>query len=242
MKHTRNQKPVIGITVDNQNNKAASGKYESDAAYALKVIQSGGVPVLLPQHIECIPEYLAMCDGFLFTGGADPDMQLLGKQTHAGAAVMDPQRQVFDTALMYALDEHPDKPVLGICWGMQLMALVHQGDLNQHLPDTLASATQHQNDKAHAVSFCVSSSVLFDAQAMRDTASKTVVSWHHQAVSSSGTLRNVAVAFDGTIEGIDDPARRFYAGVQWHPERGDESSLNLGIIKRFVQAAAASIL
>lgn len=241
MKHTRVTKPVIGISIDNQNNQSASGKYESDTAYARKVTQAGGVAVLLPQNMQSIHDYVQLCDGFLFTGGADPDMQPFGKQTHPRAVVMDPQRQAFDTTLMRALNEHPDKPVLGICWGMQLMALINEGDLNQHLPDTLASATEHQNDNAHAVSFCVCASVLMDAQAIQDAATTTVVSWHHQAVSSPGTLRKVAVAFDQTIEGIDDPTRRFYAGVQWHPERGDDSSLNLGIIRRFVQAAAASI-
>ena len=67
-------------------------------------------------------------------------------------------------------------------------------------------------------------------------------SHHQQAVAHAGALRVVAAAEDGIIEAIDDPARRFYLGVQWHPERsdaGDEGPFGRRLIHRLVAAAGA---
>ena len=63
------------------------------------------------------------------------------------------------------------------------------------------------------------------------------MSSHHQAVRETGRLRVVAVADDGVIEAIDDPGRRFYLGVQWHPERTGDVSLGAGVFARLVEAA-----
>ena len=65
-------KPVIGITVDNADNTAASGKYESAIAYASAMTAAGGVPVLLPHVPELAEAYLELCDGLILTGGVDP--------------------------------------------------------------------------------------------------------------------------------------------------------------------------
>lgn len=239
--HLHTIKPVIGITVDNQSNKVASGKYESDNDYARAVTQAGGVPLLLPQQTLCIPDYMCICQGFIFTGGADPRMELFGQPTHPKATLVAPERQHFDLALLEAIESHRDKAVLGICLGMQLMALLHRGTLHQHLPDFLSSAKKHQDDQQHAIEFCVTDSVLVLPTSIADAGRRQVVSWHHQAVDSTGVLRKVAVAFDQTVEAIDDPGRHFYAGVQWHPERGDECSLNQGLFDRLVAAAKAHL-
>lgn len=239
--HQHSCKPVIGITVNNKNNAFESGKYESDNAYARAVTQAGGVPVLLSQNFQCIEDYLRLCDGFVFTGGADPRMEIFGHPTHTAATLVAPERQRFDMALLEAIESHRNKTVLGICLGMQLMALLHQGTLHQHLPDFLPSAKRHQDDQQHSITFCVTDSVLVLPDSIKDAGSHQVVSWHHQAVDSTGTLRKVAVAFDQTVEAVDDPTRPFYAGVQWHPERGDACSLNQGLFNRFVTAAAATL-
>ena len=72
----------------------------------------------------------------------------------------------------------------------------------------------------------------------------TVVSSHRQAVDDPGSMRILATADDGVIEAIDIPApeRRFYLGVQWHPERGGEGPLNRGLIRTFVEAACQTDL
>ncbi|WP_309232252.1 gamma-glutamyl-gamma-aminobutyrate hydrolase family protein [Micromonospora tarensis] len=45
-----------------------------------------------------------------------------------------------------------------------------------------------------------------------------VNSYHHQAVADPGRLTVTGWAADGVIEVVEDPARRFVLGVQWHPE------------------------
>ncbi|MCE9591015.1 MAG: gamma-glutamyl-gamma-aminobutyrate hydrolase family protein [Planctomycetes bacterium] len=227
--------PLIGITSDNKDNADASNRYESPVAYARAVAEAGGVPVILPQEAELADEYVRRCDGILMTGGADPRTEAFGAPTHAAAKVMAQRRQTFDLSLLAALDRRKNRPTLGVCLGMQLMSLHAGGKINQHLPDTLGDrAAQHQKDNRHAVVVRAKDSVL------GDVADASVVSWHHQAVADPGRLRLVATAPDGVIEAVDDPARAFYLGVQWHPERGGDGPLNAGLIRRFLDACRSA--
>jgi putative glutamine amidotransferase len=146
---------------------------------------------------------------------------------------MNPRRQAFEVSLLTAIAGRRDMPVLGVCLGMQMMALCAGGKLDQYLPQTLGEdrALLHQGDRTHAIVVEKSDSVLGAG------ASDTVRSWHRQAVSDAGSLRVVARAPDGVVEAIDDPTRRFYLGVQWHPERGEAAdALSGGLIARFVAA------
>lgn len=243
--------PLIGITVDNKSDAANPTRYESSMHYSRAIAQAGGLPLLLPQEPALVEEYVALCDGLLLSGGNDPRMEAFGKATHPQAKLVDAGRQSFELALLAALDRARQKPALGVCLGMQFMALHAGGELNQHLPETLATAAEHQRDNRHAIRLLAP-----DCAAMRmpGTAAPaptgatpgaeagptmTVVSWHHQAVSDPGRLRVVAVAHDGVIEAVDDPGRLFYVGVQWHPERGGEGVLNRGLLARFVATCLA---
>lgn len=236
--------PVIGITVDNRDNVATSGRYESSIAYSRCVVQAGGLPVLLPHEPELVGRFAELCDGFILTGGVDPKTEAFGQPTHPRARPMDARRQTFELALLAATDEHPSKPVLGICLGMQLMALRAGGTLHQHLPDILDNPKLHEDDNRHAITLRVPVSALVDQPLASEQA--TVVSWHCQAVAPGpdgdghvGRLRVVATAPDGVIEAIDDPQRAFYLGVQWHPERGGPGPLNQGLFDRLVAVAAS---
>jgi len=240
------KRPVIGITVDNKDNSASSLRYESSIAYSRAIADSGGTPVLLPHQIELVDTYIELCDGVMLTGGVDPRTEAFGEPTHPKAKPMDPMRQAFELALLTALDERPQKPVLGICLGMQLMALHAGGRLNQHLPDTLGEASVvHAKDNRHPIKVALDDSVLgrlSDEDGQADRACD-VVSWHSQAVDDPGRLRLVGHASDGVVEAIDDPSRPFYLGVQWHPERADDAcarSLNQNLLAAFVCACPAA--
>jgi putative glutamine amidotransferase len=160
---------------------------------------------------------------------------------------MDARRQAFELALLEALDTARDnalgatgdRPVLGICLGMQLMALHNGGSLDQFLPDTLGeSATAHQNDLTHPLIVAVNDSAL---GVPAGTTSWQVTSSHRQAVRDVGRLRELARAPDGTLEAIDAQDRLFYVGVQWHPERTEpnqDNPLGWGLIARLVKTAA----
>ena len=236
-------RPLIGITVDNVENDIASGRYESNVAYSRGVVAAGGLPVLLPQEVELAAQYVELCDGLMLTGGDDARTEGFGVPPHAQSRCIEPRRQAFEMALLDALAKKPQRPVLGVCLGMQLLALHAGGRMNQHLPDTLVNAIEeHQNNHRHAIVVEIATSALFNSPGGVQLSnaifsSQTVVSSHHQAVEDAGRLRVIATSSDGVIEAIDDPARLFYVGVQWHPERS-EGVLNLDLIGRFVEVCA----
>ncbi len=207
--------PVIGITAD-----ADDQRYKSARAYSKMVSQAGGTPIILPHRIERLDEYVQMCAGFVLTGGDDPRMEEFGQSTHPLATPLDPERQTFEVALIRAISS--DRPTLGVCLGMQLMALVAGGDLDQHLPETLPTHEQHWGQKTHAVSGAIGSGM--------------VLSHHRQAVSRPGSLEVVGESPDGVVEAVRDPHRRFFVGVQWHPERTADPLMGMGLFGRLVKA------
>lgn len=235
-------RPLIGITADNRENTAASGRYESPLAYSRAVAEVGGLPVLLPHEPELAPAYAEACAGVLLTGGADPRTEAFGVATHPAAKPVDPRRQAFELALLDALRALPQRPALGVCLGMQMMALHAGGRLNQHLPDTLGddAAEDHRHDRRHGLHVATDDSVLLGPGPAPLPGEFTVVSWHHQAVAEPGRLRVVAAAPDGVVEAVDDPARPFYLGVQWHPERGGEGPFNRELLARFLAACRSA--
>jgi putative glutamine amidotransferase len=211
-------RPLIGITAD-----AEADRFFSRRPYARAVVDAGGLPLLLPHHPELAGEYVARCDGLILSGGDDPIMERFGISTHPNATPIDPGRQAFEIALLEALDEAPDVPVLGICLGMQLMGLAAGGCLDQHLPDTLPTADRHWGKVVHGITGSLGTG--------------EVLSHHRQALTDAGTLVVAAVAPDGVIEAIRDEGRRFYVGVQWHPERTEDPALGAGVLRELVRAS-----
>ncbi|MFA9477308.1 gamma-glutamyl-gamma-aminobutyrate hydrolase family protein [Phycisphaerales bacterium AB-hyl4] len=238
-------RPRIGITVDNIQRSAASGQYCSAIAYSKAVTRAGGLPLLLPHDPAMAREYVVSCDGLLLTGGDDPAMEPFGETTDPRARVIDPTRQAFELAMLDAAASRRDRAVLGVCLGMQLMALHAGGRLNQYLPDTLSpeNAKAHQDNHLHEVSLArEAQNPLRACVAGRGDGVNYVVSSHRQAVAAAGSLSVIAQTRDGTIEAIADLGRPFYVGVQWHPERAgpEHPALNAELLRRFVDASRSA--
>lgn len=224
--------PTIGITPDMAlHPTTGEPRYVLSPAYAAAVIRAGGLPVILPAERGCINLYLDHVDAIILTGGDDPATEQWGVITHEKAMPIDGTRQAFETDLLVALDQRPLMPVLGICLGMQLMALHAGGRLNQHLPDDWPTAADHWDHQEHRVEFALPGA---------RTARGFVHSHHRQAVDQPGTLRVIGRAHDDLIEAIaapPDDERAFYIGVQWHPERTGDERFGSAIFKQLIRAA-----
>ncbi|MGQ0626485.1 MAG: gamma-glutamyl-gamma-aminobutyrate hydrolase family protein [Phycisphaerales bacterium] len=230
-------RPMIGLTADLAEvvgSEPGGGRVVRLRAvgamtYADAVVRAGGVPVFLPPVPECAAEHVAMCAAVVLTGGDDPRTEAFGQPTHPKATPMNARRQAYELALLNALDQAQarSRPVLGVCLGMQLMSLHAGGMLNQRLEETLASHAEHVGDNLHEVRPC-GSKVLCSGR---------VASNHRQGVSDAGRLQVAARAADGLIEAVEDPARPFYLGVQWHPERTPDARLGAALFQALVAAA-----
>lgn len=224
--------PLVGISCDTGETKGGKPMVYVAMTYVEAVRRAGGVPVLLPPIAEDAPRHVDLCDAIVTVGGADPDMTHWGRKNHPESSQMSPMRQAYELALLDALRPRRETPVLGVCLGMQLMGLHAGGEINQHLADTLPEADRHRRDARHPVE-------IVDAELSRRLGVKQglVTSNHHQGLVSAGFLAIVARSDDGVIEAIADPARPFYLGVQWHPERTDDPATGAGIFAGLIEAA-----
>lgn len=211
-------RPVIGVTTYAE--EARFGLQDTFSAvlplsYAHAVHESGGRAVLITPD-DPGADILDRIDGIVFTGGSDVDPGLYGEKPHPTTSVK-PERDAAELLLMRAAVA-TDLPVFGICRGMQLMVVAYGGRLHQHLPDVLG----HDNHRPVA-------GPKFGHHPVRlepgSTAYKilgeqvTVNSYHHQGIADPGRLVPTGwCPEDSLIEVVEDPARKFVLGVQWHPE------------------------
>jgi gamma-glutamyl-gamma-aminobutyrate hydrolase PuuD len=206
--------------------------------YAESVLRAGGVPLAIPPvgGPADVRRLLAAVDGLLLTGGDDFDMERLGLgPTHPRASPTPGPKQDFDVELVRAALE-AGLPVLGICYGMQLMALVEGGRLHQHLPDDRPACQQHSGNVTHAVAVEAGTKLA----GVLGVEHLDVVSRHHQAVAEvAPPWRVCARDAEGLIEAVERQGQPLALGVQWHPELAPEGSPHDRLFRALVHAAAA---
>ena len=213
------------------------------AAYVEAVAAAGGTPIVLPPADGVPPEdLLAAADGLLLIGGDDLDPGLWAEPPHARTQVIDPRRQRSDLALAAAADAG-GLPVLGICLGIQEMAVHRGGRLIQHVPDEPSAALDHGGGGRPRAMHRVAIEADSLLARILGTDSIAVNSTHHQAVREPGRgMRVVARSPDGIIEGIEDPAPgRFFLGVQWHPEDLIDRPPHLALFEALCRAASVRL-
>lgn len=214
--------PLIGITLDREPSGGYSKFpwYAVRENYAARVIEAGGLALMLPHETALAASYLDTIDALIVTGGAfDVDPALFGADSRHETVTTKDGRTEFEMAVtLGAIDR--DMPVLGICGGQQLLNVALGGTLIQHIPDEVPGALAHEqpnprDEPGHPVAITPGTLLhrITGADEMQ------VNSAHHQSVLdvADGTVID-AVAPDGVIEGIEAPERRFCLGVQWHPE------------------------
>lgn len=235
--------PLIGITTGyEQHNEPVVSLGQR---YIRAVERAGGVPVTLaPLQEERLLEHVAhLLDGLVISGGKDIPPALYCEEVHPQTDALSGDRPRFEIALVHLLREL-DKPVLGICYGCQLLNVAFGGTLIQHIPSQIDSALKHRRESAqqpparHIVRIQAGS-------LLREILGKDeveIVSSHHQAVKQPAPCWQVtATAPDGVVEAIELEDARFFVGVQWHPEMDPEAEATHRLMHAFVRAASESI-
>lgn len=224
------KKPIIGIVGRLQENGRAQVFINEE--YRLAIVKSGGIPILLlppyqdqfeahtpfiwdnlKDELQDLTNILDLCDGFLFTGGE----KWFGYE---------------EFIMEYAYQK--DKPVLGICLGMQMIACMpffHNEDSNYLIK--IGNEKHYQgNGLSHTVT-------LFPSK-LKDIIKKDemfVTSRHYDTIAPLSFFRISALSKDGIIEAIELPKKHFFIGVQWHPESSFFEDENSRIIyQAFVEA------
>ena len=218
-------RPVIAVTTYEE--PARWGAWDQRAvlvptSYVGKVQEAGARVVLLPPD-SGDTDVLEWVDGLLLTGGPDIDARLYSQVPHESA---DEPRMLRDAAELnlYRRARDLGLPVLGICRGLQLMAVAHGGSLVQNLPD-LALDTVHRRAPGtyarHEARLAEGSLIA----RLLGAGSIEVNSSHHQSVAHPGDLTPTGWAADDTIEVCEDASAKFAVGVQWHPEVDEDPRL-----------------
>jgi putative glutamine amidotransferase len=232
--------PLIGVTMSTTPD-GPSGTTPPRAwlnnAYLRAVQQAGGVPILLPPHLDdrALDALWSRLDGLLLTGGGDVDpARFTTDARHPTVDLVSEARDRLEIAVTErAL--HDQRPLLAICRGIQVLNVALGGSLHQDIAAETASGIAHsQTAPRHQATHPVK--VMGEGTRLGETLGALEIevnSFHHQAIKRLGRgLREVAWAPDGVIEGVEliPDAHGFVVGVQWHPEEliaHDEAARNL---------------
>ncbi len=211
--------------------------------YMDAVARAGGLPIILPfpRDGADADRITGMCGAFLFTGGQDVSPRIYGAEPPEGLTEVCPKRDRMEQMLLPRVLK-ADKPVLGICRGLQFINAFLGGTLWQDLNTQHPSAVGHRQRPpydipVHTVRIVRGSPL----HALLGTDSLRVNSCHHQAVRCPAPgLLPMAFSPDGLAEAAYMPNKRFVWAVQWHPEftyASEDSSRR--IFEAFIGAAAS---
>jgi len=210
--------------------------------YLEAIFAAGGIPVILPLDIkkEDLPEVAARFDGFLITGGQDVNPSLYGEEKMDCCGGINSRRDTLEIDLIREVLKN-DKPVLGICRGLQIINVALGGTLYQDIAEQLYldKETPYKQDKPYGEPFHPID--VIPGTPLHSILGKDrldVNSLHHQAVKDlSPELKAAAISDKGVIESTYMPDKKFVLSVQWHPEyMMHKYPLHLEIFKKFVEA------
>lgn len=217
-----NRKPLIGLTGNHSDIDVTLRE-----AYHKQIVEAGGVPVIIPPVTDAsvVANTLDRLDGLVLTGGGDYNPLWCGEEP---SPLLHGINSVRDSAelLITQLAFNRQLPMLGICRGMQTLAMALGGHVAQDLSlrtapkEDAAPSIKHSQDAARSEAthrvLLTEDSTLYS---IYETGEMAVNSFHHQSVDDPGRrFRTVATAADGVIEAMESTERKSILGVQWHPE------------------------
>ena len=217
---------VIGITaalISEEQDYGTMHRHRVSAGYSEAVLQSGGLPIILPPQDGNSDRILELVDGLIFSGGADIDPSRYGEfDVHPKTYDISDERDRFEIDLFNAAIEQ-DVPVLCICRGIQVLNVALGGSLIQHIDDAIEGSLPHRQHEVGIMGSESSHDVTFMEGSLSAEVFESVVvpvnSLHHQSLATPAARVQVeGVSSDGVIEAVSVPGCRFVLGLQWHPE------------------------
>ncbi|QFU16193.1 gamma-glutamyl-gamma-aminobutyrate hydrolase family protein [Microvirga thermotolerans] len=227
-----NDKPRIAIILG-ENTSAGGARYDMSKSYFDAVVRAGGLPFGIPYVADLTPLAAREFDGFISVGGR---INFPTEWYVDGDASRFPRsdRLAVDRALMEAFLER-DKPVLGICNGMQMLACLHGSRMVSEIRALRPDIIPHDGEGLLHPARIVSGTAL---ARMADAPEIEVNTFHREAVVEvSRKVVACAHAPDGVVEAIEVPAYRFAIGLQWHPEAMPPDHRGHRVFDAFVEAA-----
>ena len=230
------KKPIIGVTpsVDEERHRCVV-----QPGYLESIQRAGGLPLMLPlaDGDEDISRFVELCDGFLFVGGPDIEPRRYGQELLPECGPRNLQRDALEWKLMKAALAS-DKPILGICRGIQVLNTVLGGTLYQDIP------SQYKTDLSHSMPEPPYNRIAHPLQVVEGTPlamlppAEGINSRHHQAILDLAPgLEIMAYASDGIIEAVRMPEKSFVWAVQWHPEAyWEEDGIHIELFRQLVAA------
>jgi len=177
--------------------------------------------VLLDASEEDLKQLSQDLDGFLFTGGPDVHPFLFGEETQAHCGNVSPARDQMEISLLPMVMEL-QKPILGICRGIQVLNIALGGNIWQDIPSQVTRDFPLAHSQPFSYDMPCHTVALTEGSLLArisESSSIKVNSMHHQAVKdlAPGLIAS-AYSTDYLIEALEMPDYPFFIGVQWHPE------------------------
>lgn len=215
----KNKPPLVGLTIRQRYDESI---FLLRRNYSHAILCGGGIPVMIPASLspENTDYLIERLDALVLTGGEDVNPVFYGMTPHSKLGTLDSKRDLFELDLCRKW-LRSNKPLLGICRGMQLMNVAAGGLLHQDIHSEYPTAMLHSHqgpreDPTHPVEVKGDSLL---SELLGSKGSLLVNSIHHQSISVVAPgFKIAAVAPDGIIEGIESSDGATILGVQWHPE------------------------
>lgn len=210
-------RPIIGITTYVE--PASWGVWHDlettlvPHAYTEAVTLAGGRAVLVPPD-DLDADVIRALDGLVLSGGADITPSWYGAEP---VPLTDPRPDRDEGEMVLARAAlAAGLPILGVCRGMQLLAVAAGGTLHQHLPDVLGHERHRPAPGVYGTMEARFQPGSRIAELMGDD--RRIRCYHHQGLADPGSLIVTARTDDGCAEAVERPGGGFVLGVQWHPE------------------------
>ena len=249
----RTRRPVVGIPTQTLQSlggvsSAIPPSWVMSQRYIVTLANAGALPLMIPLvDDDTLRGIYDSLDAVFLPGGADIDARTYGEDPHHNSDTTDRERDRVEVALArWAIED--DKPVLGVCRGLQLINVAAGGTLYQDLAEEFPGSIKHdyfpfahehfaRDYLAHEVSVAEGTRL---AQFVGAGALK-VNSMHHQGIRALGRgLVATAAAPDGLIEGLEGENSSYLVAVQWHPEAlTDSCHHSRELFSDFVDAGSA---